>query len=332
MLFEKLRKGGVPAALPLARLTTGTGWLKREEDGTKSLPPVAFVFEDLAAQGFWSGVPMEKDLFLPWLLGAINAIRLAHAAGVVHLDTHMHNFMWREQSNGSIVMTSPPGAKRQEGWPEAHSGISHLNELRSASQGRQEVDAEELGQRRSERLASAQEKERTEIPRFKWRRAGDMAAARCDYWGDTAAWEEFRHVDVVLVDWDHSLEHHRPARSTDIDPHRHRTGWIESLAQLTEGKPPPTAPDWDILRAVLVMWAQHGSECSAFRPLSRRMVQEGDWKMLIDAHKAVRGMQEGQLGEDKGLQTTLEARKYSWQEHRGKRRLGRDACPVRPPR
>jgi len=29
--------------------------------------------------------------------------------------------------------------------------------------------------------------------------------------------------------------------------------------------------------------------------------------MLIDAHKAVRGMQEGQLGEDKGLQTTLEA-------------------------
>jgi hypothetical protein len=29
--------------------------------------------------------------------------------------------------------------------------------------------------------------------------------------------------------------------------------------------------------------------------------------MLIDAHKAVRGMQKGQLGEDKGLQTTLEA-------------------------
>lgn len=308
MLFEKLRKGGVPAALPLSRLTTGTGWLMREEDGTKSLPPVAFVFENLAAQGFWSGVPMEKDLFLPWLLGAINAIRLAHAAGVVHLDTHMHNFMWREHSNGSVVMTSPPGAKHQEGWPKAHPGISHLNALRSASQGRQEVDVEEVGQRRSERLQAGREKKLAAISERTWRRAGDVAAqVRRNYWGNTAAWKESRQVDVVLVDWDHSMELHRPARPTDIDPHRHRTGWIESLAQLTEGKPPPTAPDWDILRAVLVMWAQHGSECPAFRPLSRRMVKEEDWRMLINAHKAVRGMQEGQLGEDNGLQTTLEA-------------------------
>lgn len=284
-LYEMLRKGGVPAALPLARLTTGTARLTSKVSDTR-LPPVCFVFEDLAVQGFASGVPPDKELFLPWLLGAMEAIQLAHAAGVVHLDTHMHNFMWRE--NGQNPVPTPEG-----GW-QGHGEAARLANSRN------------MRQPQSGGQAGPTEGAAT----FRFPRAGEVAATARNnrpFFPDRAG---LRKVDVVLIDWDLALPHKRPVdNQVDMRPHSNRKGWCTSLHKLEVSKLPPLAPDWDMLRATLVLWLQHGPSYCPFEPLAGRLLDADNWKEFCDTHKTVSetlSSQDGGLGaEPDGLSQTL---------------------------
>jgi hypothetical protein len=311
-MFEKLREGGVPAPLPLARLTTGTMLLTPEGMDKPLLPPVYFVFEDLAAQGFWSGVPAEEELFLPWLLGAMDAVRLAHAAGVVHLDTHMHNFMWREVDGDAHMpmMCTPPGAKPTIGRA-GHKEAARLASARKESRARM-VSMDRAGGAGGTAAAAGGDKSGIvasgdETSHFCWLRAGDVAAkARQAREAREARLAGSRKVEVVLVDWDLALSLSRPARMEDVAWHELRTGWCQSLRGLRAGEAPPTAPDWDMLRTVLALWLRGGPEYQVFVPLARRTMQDEDWQAFADMHRRVAGtLPAGGLGAEGGLQATL---------------------------
>ena len=321
-LYEKLREGRVPAALPLARLTTGTGQLTSEQP-VLFPPPVYFVFEDLAAQGFWSGLPNEEELFLPWLRGAMEAVRLTHAAGVVHLDTHMHNFMWRVQDGeGVVFMDTPPGAKPRGGW-KARKDAEGLTNRRKAQSGAQAAAG---GGGAAGRATTAEDGGSDGTYHVNWMRAGEVAAqARTAHEeknrlaeiakgterrrrSKSPASQGQRKIDVLLVDWDHSLLLSRHARAEDVAKHSFRLGWCTSLRDLVADQRPPTNPDWDILRTTLALWLKHGPDYEAFRPLSRRDMFEDDWRTFATMHKeTAKRLDCGTLGRADGLVVTLNA-------------------------
>ena len=117
-----------------------------------------------------------------------------------------------------------------------------------------------------------------------------------------------RKVDVVLVDWDHSLLRAYKARQEDVEPHAQRMGWNLSLRDLNVGALPPTSPDWDMLRTILILWLQHGPQYEPFRPLAARKMTPDDWMAYTTTHlQASQVLRHGQLGEPDGLRATLDA-------------------------
>jgi hypothetical protein len=91
-IFERLRAGRVPAALPVARLA-----YKQDANGATVLTQSRLLFEHLVKQGYVAGLPPNKDLFMPWLKAVREAVLATHKAGVVHLDLHPGNVVWRMQ-------------------------------------------------------------------------------------------------------------------------------------------------------------------------------------------------------------------------------------------
>lgn len=296
-MYEQLRVGGVPAALPLARLTTGTMGLLPKGANRSGLPPIYFVFEDLAAQGFWSGVPQKEELFLPWLLGAMDAVRLAHAAGVVHLDTHFHNFMWREieKATHKPAMATPPGAKARADWT-GHKDAARLALKRTKTP--------ELRASSDSATAAAA----ADAPaHFKWPRAGDVATmARKAREERESKLKDLPKVDVVLIDWDLGLSRLRPVLPEEANCHYGRGGWFKSLELVVENQLPPTAPDWDFLRTTLALWLRDGPLYEPFTPLARRSMEDKEWAGFVTLHNRLdHRVPLGGLGARGGLRATL---------------------------
>lgn len=77
--------------LPVTRIT-------HSADGKRV--PSHFVFPRMVE--YDSGLPARNDLFDPWLVSLVAAVRRMHAAGVVHLDIHPHNTLHRVLEDGRV--------------------------------------------------------------------------------------------------------------------------------------------------------------------------------------------------------------------------------------
>lgn len=97
LIFETLRKGKVPAVLPVTRIAH-----KGMSDDETKLEESRLVFPHLSAEGYTIGLPLLKEDFYSWLDAVQRAVNAMHKAGVVHMDLHPFNIMWRKAKNDTI--------------------------------------------------------------------------------------------------------------------------------------------------------------------------------------------------------------------------------------
>lgn len=326
-VFERLRKAQVPTPLPLARLTTGTDEPEKARQellhSDPQPPAVHLVFENVAADGFVSGLPQTTALFLPWLRGAMEAVRMAQEdADVVHLDAHLHNFMWRLSSGGTVV-DSPPSKGHEKAWVAVSAArrASKVAEAEAKKTAEAATMASTARQLRSDAWKPVHSP--TSAPTAATRAAAvaQRLGATYKHVGPAANAANTKalpnEVEVLIVDWDYGLCRDMLVRKEDADFQSVRQGWQRSMRALEAGKAPPTAPDWDLLRTTLALWlgagdaAEGGEALDLFTPLSAKDVTA--WRSFVDVHVAVDSTlgadSAGQLGERDGLRTVLKALK-----------------------